>query len=485
MDDGNANKLKIVALVSSMGCLPLFFILFVVFIVVFLVLGLLDGGDGTGSSCVNIKSADEICTSITVAGYGTMSVDEYVAGVVENEYGGAAYEMKKALAVAARSFGIHGAEKDGNGNCSVGDTSEGFQTYNPNPNETSVQAANETSGMILVDENGNVVSSQYSSCSLQKPYNESGNIIKMSERDYEMSRDMFDKYRVGTACTDGVINKLKVGSNGKAWEDWAGRPFYGSGHGRGMGQVLGNYLASEKDYTYDQILDFFYGSESTYNWSLASTKGASSNCTSTHNGNFQTLSTYNIGHDGLKILNHSLSSSEIDNLNSYIEKEVDKAGYGTGEAVAAAGQSLAYGMEQMGYYLGYCWGGDRSSMGVGTSWGNSSSSCNSPTNSHKYFGMDCSGFVSWAIRNACKPGYSNTTHGMDHGPHIKAENAKPGDLMLNPASHVRLVVKNNGDGTVITVESGGSYDGIAFSKHGDESGYNFIDMSKWYRDNCD
>ena len=72
---------------------------------------------------------------------------------------------------------------------------------------------------------------------------------------------------------------------------------------------------------------------------------------------------------------------------------------------------------------------------------------------------------------------------MDHGPHIDVTNAKPGDIMLHSA-HVRLVVKNNGDGTVITAESGGSTGDLHFSKHGNESGYNFIDMSSFYKKTC-
>ena len=479
--DGNSNglskllKIKL-AVGGAAGCASVFFIALPLIVVVFLVLGLFgDGSSSGGSTCINIKSASEICKSITVSGYGTMSVDDYVAGVVEHEFGGANLETKKAQAVAARSYGLHGASKDNNGNCVITNTSEGFQTYSNNPSETSIQAANETSGIILVDENGNVARSEYSSNSLPQPYNSYGGTITMSERNLQIPRDWWNSHKT---CSDSDLNTPKKE------KDAYGRTVYGCGHGRGMGQIAAWYLSLEKGYTYDQILDFFYGSESEYNWSLASTKSASSNCTSSNNGNFQTLSTYNIGHSGLKILNSPLSSSDISNLNDYIDKEINKAGYGTGEAVAAAGQSLAYGLEQLGYYLGYCWGGDRSSMGVGTSWGSNSSSCDSPTKTHEYYGMDCSGFVSWAIRNACKPGYSATTYQMDYGSHISAKDAKPGDLMLDTDSHVRLVVKNNGDGTVVTVESGGAYDGVAFSEHGDESGYNYIDMSSWYSKNC-
>lgn len=441
------------------------------FIALLVVLGIISGGGSSGgSSCISTQAVGEVCKSITVNGE-TMSVDEYVAHVITNEFGSAPEETLKAQAIASRSYGVAGAKKDSQGNCVIGDTSEKFQTYAVTASDRATQAAKDTSGVVLLDKDGNVARAEYSSNSLPKAYSTYGSTITMSERDLEIPRDWWEKNKT---CSDSSLNKAN--SN----KDAFGRTVYGCGHGRGMGQIAAKYLAEEKNYTYDQIIEYFYGKDSPYQWTLGSSNGTSSNCGSS----LSTLSSYTLDHAGLKILNRTLKDSEISNLESYINSEVDKAGYGTGAGVAAAGQSLVYGLEQMGYYLGYCWGGDRSSVGVGTNWGSPSSSCNSATNIHPYYGMDCSGFVSWAIRNGCNSSFdAETTTEMDHGPHIDVTNAKPGDIMLHSA-HVRLVVKNNGDGTVITAESGGSTGDLHFSKHGNESGYNFIDMSSFYKKTC-
>lgn len=442
------------------------------FIALLVVLGIISGGDSSnGSTCISTETVNEVCKSITVNGE-TMSVDDYVAHVITNEFGGAPEETLKAQAIAARSYGVAGAKKDSQGNCVISDTSEGFQTYAATASERSIQAAKDTSGMVLLNKDGNVARAEYSSNSLTKAYSSFGNTITMSERNLEIPRDWYSKNKT---CSDNSLNKAN--SNKDAY----GRTVYGCGHGRGMGQIAAKYLAEEKNYTYSQIIEYFYGKDSPYQWTLGSSNSSSSNCGSS----LTTLDHYTLNHEGLKILNRTLKDSEISNLESYINNEVDKAGYGTGAAVAAAGQSLVYGLEQMGYYLGYCWGGDRSSVGVGKNWGAASSNCNSSRNVHPYYGMDCSGFVSWAIRNGCTNSFGGpTTYEMEYGPHIDVKEAKPGDIMLDTDSHVRLVVKNNEDGTVITAESGGSAGDLHFSKHGNESGYNYIDMSDFYKKTC-
>lgn len=204
-------------------------------------------------------------------------------------------------------------------------------------------------------------------------------------------------------------------------------------------------------------------------------------------GNIQFLSSYNLNAKGLKKLNRTLTTFEMQTLNNYINSEVDKTGYGTGEAVAAAGQALTYWLEQQGYYLQYHWGGghnagDLKVVGADAKWGGKYYGCDYKGRCN--YGFDCSGFVSWTIRTACNPSYgATTTSYMNHGSTIKISEAKPGDLMLDAGSHVRLVVKNNGDGTVIVAESTGSL-GLIFTRQDTDPNYKFIDMSSYYQKNC-
>lgn len=215
------------------------------------------------------------------------------------------------------------------------------------------------------------------------------------------------------------------------------------------------------------------------------------------NGNLATLTNYNLGHEGLNVLDRSLSDAERADLDNYIDSQIAKAGYGTGAGVAAAGQSLIYWFEQKGWYLQYRWGGGHSYY-TNTSCGGDSSTfifsnpywgakCGSDENhSHRvYFGMDCSGFVSWATRTACKTNFNNTSgYWSEAGKIISLSEAKPGDIM-DKVGHVRLIVKNTGDGVIAAEEAGEPLSGLVFKKYTSAGGYNIVNMQDWYASNCD
>lgn len=221
-------------------------------------------------------------------------------------------------------------------------------------------------------------------------------------------------------------------------------------------------------------------------------------------GTIQHLSTYNLWANGLNRLERTLTSNEISQLNEYINTEIDKAGYGTAEAVVAAGQSLIYWLEQIGYYLPYYLGGGRSCcgdnndtfIGVNPNWGSDKFGYDYGYSYGKrriYLGMDCSSFVSWAIRTACNKDFGAMgASSMRFGEKIDFINVQPGDLLVaTDGGHVKLVVKNNGDGTVITAESaGGSTNALVFSKQSSACGskkndcYDAYSMNTYYKNNC-
>ena len=471
--------------VTGGGTTFLVFLLFIpLFIAVLFCLGLLDGDDASnGGSCINTQTVDEVCKSISVNGE-TMSVDDYVAHVITNEFGNAPEETLKAQAIASRSYGVAGAAKDNQGNCIIEDTSEKFQTYADTASDRAIQASKDTSGMVLLDKDGNVASAEYSSNSLPEAYSTYGSTITMSERNLEIPRDWWEKNKT---CSDDFLNKAN--SNKDAY----GRTVYGCGHGRGMGQIAAKYLAEEKNYTYDQIIEYFYGKDSPYQWTLGSSSGGTiGNCTNGNNGNFQPLSSYNYGGKGLTKLNRALSSSEKKNIESYINSEVDNAGYGTGAAVAAAGQALTHGLEQIGpgYRLGYYWAGGHNDTTIGfkSTWGTNQgyvyTEKGNATGPEE--GMDCSGFVSWAIRNACSSEFSAETSGSfeNFGSSVDLSKAKPGDVITN-SGHIILILKNNGDGSVTTAEESFS-NGLIFNTYNASqiSQYKVVNMESWYKKTC-
>jgi len=446
---------------------------FIVIIAVLIYLGIIDISSisGNNGSCVNLPAIDSVCESITVEGYGTMSVDEYVAGVVKAEVGGMTddnFNTYKSLAVAARSYALANATKDGNGNCFVPEGPT-FQAYLSNPDANMLTAANDTTGIVLVKDN-RIMSTQYDALCIESEDDKNYYLCQggESEKNLTLPKDWLLERR-----TQGYIDETRLAV-----------------HGNGLSQNGAWYLALEKGWDYTKILEYFYGDEGI---TLASINGVTGNCSSSNNGDFKPLESYNLGGAGLQPLTKTLSESEQNELNDYINKEIDKAGFGTGAGVAAAGQALTYWLEQKGYYLRYYWGGghgaDARTVGVYPGWGKNvgyayTEPSHRPTGPE--YGMDCSGFTSWATRTACKPSGFNDLAGywVQRGPSISLKDAKPGDI-LDSANHIKLVIKNNGDGSVIAAEESFGAGGLVFSLVDYlEPGYYVVDMSEWYSKNC-
>lgn len=457
----------------AIGC----FCFIIIFVLMFIVINDDDGSNGSGdnSTCVNLPAIDNVCKSITPSGFATMSVDEYVAGVVAAEVGGMEDEglnTYKAAAVAARSYALANATKDGNGNCAV-PVGPSFQAFVETTNENIISAANETSGVVLVKDN-NIVSSQYDALCIESEDSINYYLCQGGEGEEHL---MVPRTWLESKRNSDYIEETRLAV-----------------HGNGMSQNGAWYLAEDRGWDYTKILNYFYGDDGI---TLASINGATSNCSSSNNGSLSTLDNYNLGHAGLNVLDRTLTSSEIDELNSYINSEVDKAGYGTGAGVAAAGQALTYWLEQKGYYLQYRWGGGHddaadnngSFVGVNPNWGSTAFGVdnNNGSISRKYWGMDCSGFVSWVTRTACLPSGFNYLAGTwsdSRGTSIRLSDAKPGDV-IDWDEHIQLIVKNNGDGSVIVAEAtGGSTSGLVFSLISNPSG-NVVDMTDWYSNHCE
>ena len=218
---------------------------------------------------------------------------------------------------------------------------------------------------------------------------------------------------------------------------------------------------------------------------------------SCYNGTLPNISGYPLDHEGLKVLHTALPTSDADQISGYIKSSVASAGYGTGSGVAAAAQSIIYAVAQKGYYLPYYWGGGHGGkvaiVGYSPILGSPATKSCSDTNCYYFHSFDCSGFVSWAIKNGCKSNFSAfDTRGFNSnkfGSVISINETKPGDIMVKNG-HIRLVIRNNGDGSVLTAESTGDNGnkdngGLIFSNYTANNSYVFRDMSGWYSKNCD
>lgn len=189
-------------------------------------------------SCKN-SYYNSTCPSVTVTGKdaGTYNLEEYITAVVAQEmgYSGASYlEAKKAQAIAARTYLLSTTD-----NCSKSiENSTNAQTLNfekAKNDKEAQEAVNATSGIVLLDQNNNIFISQYSSIS------------------------------PSSTCSNGICkatfetqpNKTnKVQDIEQVWLNNKGFSLKG-GHKYGMSQYGAMYL-SEKGYTYDEILKYYY-----------------------------------------------------------------------------------------------------------------------------------------------------------------------------------------------------------------------------------
>ncbi len=209
---------------------------------------------------------------------------------------------------------------------------------------------------------------------------------------------------------------------------------------------------------------------------------------------------YELSSDGDTILHESLSSflssqgSSLTEFNNLISTNINNAGYGTNAGVVAAAVTLIAELgNNYDVKIPYYWGGGHGSMfeGADGSWG--SSSCHTTANgkSYNYCGLDCSGFVAWAIYNggfnitATTAGNFQNLSGAERVS-LNSTSAvlEPGDL-LESNSHVVLVVgvdeENNG---YICAEASGSSTGVLFTRRSfSQGGYWGVKMSGFYANN--
>lgn len=347
-------------------------------------------------------------------------------------------------------------------------------------------------------------------------YNKDTNVIRMractnDQVYFDYTKDMYDQARTdgptlySPEVNSGNIHKAKLSEErkkevetlasevrGQVLVDKSGKPVK-TAYVKSV-QDRASDLANSGD-KYDTILKKIYSDAVGF---------ATGDCTSYNSnidyGNYVLSST---GHTILNIpIDNFLKSkgSSLDNLNSLIASNVQKNGYGTRSGVVTAAVTL---IAEMGnnYHtkLPYFWGGGHGavSTGANSEWGaqakiTASGSSKQPVGTIWPNGLDCSGFIRWAVYNG---GFKDMggvgTSRMELLWGVKRVNLtskavlQPGDLLLKTGSHVILVVgideKSN---QYICAEASGASSGILFSrKPFNLSGFHGIDMTEYYNKN--
>ena len=203
---------------------------------------------------------------------------------------------------------------------------------------------------------------------------------------------------------------------------------------------------------------------------------------------------YSLSSDGHEILHEPLDTfleskgTSLEEFNNLIASNVQEAGSGTRAGVVAAAVTLIAELgNNYGVKVPYFWGGGHGHIATGAeaSWG--SGRCYTYANGqiYSYCGLDCSGFVTWAINNGgfSIPVQSSASfvylEGAERVSLSSSAVLQAGDLLAT-SGHIILVVGVDDNG-YICAEAAGNETGVLFSRKSfDASGYYGIDMSGFY-----
>ena len=215
-----------------------------------------------------------------------------------------------------------------------------------------------------------------------------------------------------------------------------------------------------------------------------------------------TTGNYNaeVGANGSAIIGERLDTflekngSSLAELNSKITENVNSAGVKTRGAVVAAATTLINEVAKYGKKIPYTCGGGWGNRITGAQgdWGAShAKQCKTNCSKTKCYvqnGLDCSGFVRWALNTA---GYSLPATGAASYQNVSGMRKvtlnsgsavlRPGDLMAS-SGHVVLVVSvNENEKKYVVAESGGLEEGVQFRTMSfSPNGYYGLDCSSFY-----
>ena len=205
---------------------------------------------------------------------------------------------------------------------------------------------------------------------------------------------------------------------------------------------------------------------------------------------------YSLSSDGDEILHESLDSflasqgTSLEEFNNLIASNVENSGYGTDAGVVAAAVTLIAELgNNYDVKIPYFWGGGHGQMITGAegNWG--SNQCRASANGriYDYCGLDCSGFVAWAIWNggfniaARTAGNFQNLPGAERVSLTESAVLQPGDL-IESGAHIVLVVGVDEDaGEYICAEASGYGSGVKFSRRPfNRRGYWGVKMAGFY-----
>lgn len=376
-----------------------------------------------------------------VTGSGTYSLEDYVAGVISGEVGEFNnIEVYKEYAILARTYFLKN-END----CTI-ESSDRKQVFSTYSSDLAKQAAKETKGQVLLDVEGKLMMTEYDAfCSIAVD----DNYYTIKQKNQKIPRSWVDNQH-------GIL---------PAWKEGTCK----GNHGRGASQWGSYYLATEMEYDYRKLLNYYFKDENS-----AISISSPSFITSIANLDIkETTNAANTLNQPIESLLASKGGSLAD-YNNYIKQSVNDAGYGTRAGVVAGAVAMInYLYDNFNTKLPYYWGGSYQEEGIPSSFGTNVPSSPSPSGTrYQYKSFDCSGFTSWAVKNAGFKINRLTASGFDNL--VGSKNmcnitnssciGEPGDFISYKEQHIKMIVsvdeannkyyvaESTGSGVIITTQ---------------------------------
>ena len=390
----------------------------------------------------------------------TVEFEKYVLGVALAEIGpDAPDEALKAQIVAARTYAL----SRNKGMC-PSDPDRCFNGYNKSTNTIRMRACE--ADQVYWDYEKDIYQQYRGSISLYSPEVNSGKVWKHALSDSQKQR------------VESLANEVK----GEVLQDSNGNPPKISYNNTSQNSMKKQANAGK---AYKEILQNQFGISPTSN-------GVCQTGTIDY-GNYQ-LNTDNAG-----IIREPLSSflqskgSSLDSYNQLIASNVQKAGFGTRAGVVAAAVTLIAELaNKYNAKIPYYWGGGHGSTDnlANGNWGSSSCRTTHGGNVYDRCGLDCSGFVGWAIYNG---GFGKATTSSDRYANLPGTQSvdlnsspvlQPGDLLYSSGHVILIVGVDSAKGEYKCAEAAGKDAGVLFTTHKfNDSHYKGLDMTGYYDNN--
>lgn len=425
----------------------------------------LNGILSTGTANIENVSVELINCDGTPSNYRvlqTVNFEKYVLGVALAEIGESSpTEAIKAQIVSARNFAL----TRNIGMC-PGNQDNCFYGYNKETNVIRMRACE--ADQVYWDYDKDIYRENRGSISIYSPEINSGTLwkSKLSEEKKQELLAVASEVKGEVLLDSSSTSVLKVGYNST---------------------VSRRFIeAANEGKDYKEILNIAYGSSNI-----------NSGTCNNYAGNID-YGEYQLSSDGDRIISQSLSTflsskgTSVEAFNSLINENVNKSGYGTRAGVVAAAVTLIAELgNQYDVKIPYYWGGghyDGIAVGSLAYWGEHS--CHTRANGKIYnqCGLDCSGFVPWAIKNGGFNIGQRLANQFQRIPGARRVSLSPSNAVLSPGDllesrgHVVLIVAVDEEHRkYICAEASGLEEGVQFTRRNfAAAGYWGVDMEGFY-----